>query len=200
MKLRSIMMVMALIAFLSTATGGYLYFSSLTDSAVREADRQAAAQVMATRNLVASNLAEDLKIVQALAGLKEFHQALADPSKEALEIANQQLDHFRLSMNFSVCYLMDRSGTTVATTNRDEPGSFLGQNYAFRPYFIWAMLGVPTTYMAVGVTTGIPRCFLQLPGLWPRGPRSPGGGRDQGFPGSCGQPVADSGPRQPAAG
>ena len=163
MKLRSILLILALIAFLSTAVGGFLYFSFLTDSILRDAERRAAAQVMATQSLVSTTMAEDLRIVQTLAGFKELSRAILKPSSETLEAANELLDHFRLNMNFSVCYLMDRTGLTIAASNRNEPGSFVGSNYWFRPYFMQAMLGVPNIYMAIGVTTGVPGIFYSYP-------------------------------------
>jgi PAS domain S-box-containing protein len=48
---------------------------------------------------------------------------------------------------------MDRAGVTVATSNRDESDSFLGQNFSFRPYFTNAIKGWPTAYMALGITS-----------------------------------------------
>jgi PAS domain S-box-containing protein len=53
--------------------------------------------------------------------------------------------------------LVDRDGNTIASSNRNASDSFVGQNYAFRPYFQHAIKGDPTTflgYMALGVTSG----------------------------------------------
>ena len=41
MKLRVILLLLSLLAFLSAATGGYLYYSSLQKSAFQEAEMQA---------------------------------------------------------------------------------------------------------------------------------------------------------------
>jgi PAS domain S-box-containing protein len=48
---------------------------------------------------------------------------------------------------------MDRSGKTIASTNRLAPDSFVGQNFAFRPYFKDAISGKPSTYLALGITS-----------------------------------------------
>ena len=45
MKLRLILLVLSLLAFLSASTGGYLYYSSIKESALKEAERQAVARV-----------------------------------------------------------------------------------------------------------------------------------------------------------
>lgn len=57
-------------------------------------------------------------------------------------------------------YLLDLSGTTLAASNWNEPGSFVGINYSFRPYFSDAIASGEGRYYAVGVTTGKPGYFL----------------------------------------
>ena len=67
--------------------------------------------------------------------------------------ANAVLEHFQTTLEASACYLIDGEGNTVASSNNGEPGSFVGKNYAFRPYFKRAMQGQPSVYMALGVTS-----------------------------------------------
>ncbi|KKB84362.1 hypothetical protein VW29_10350 [Devosia limi DSM 17137] len=57
-------------------------------------------------------------------------------------------------------YLLDLSGTTLAASNWNEAGSFVGINYSFRPYFSDAITRGEGRYYAVGVTTGKPGYFL----------------------------------------
>ena len=52
-----------------------------------------------------------------------------------------------------MAYLLDASGTTIASSNRGAPDSFLGQKYGFRPYFQSAMAGQAGRYFALGVTS-----------------------------------------------
>jgi len=52
MKLRIILLVLSLLAFLSASTGGYFYYSSIKESAFNEAERQAVARLeMIKKNL-----------------------------------------------------------------------------------------------------------------------------------------------------
>ncbi|MHA3977272.1 sensor histidine kinase [Halovulum sp. GXIMD14794] len=51
-------------------------------------------------------------------------------------------------------YLMDREGTTVAASNWQMERSFVGQNFAWRPYFRRAITGGLGYYHAVGSTSG----------------------------------------------
>ena len=52
-------------------------------------------------------------------------------------------------------YLLDRHGETLAASNWRDWSSFVGNNYAFRPYFIDAVANDSGRYFAVGVTTGM---------------------------------------------
>ncbi len=76
MKLRIILLVLSLLAFLSASTGGYLYYSSLTESAFEEAERQVSLNGERIKNHLSSFLSEYLKSVKTLAGLSELRQAL----------------------------------------------------------------------------------------------------------------------------
>ncbi len=155
MKLRLILLVLSLLAFLSASTGGYLYYSSLKKSAFMEAERQAVARVHAIKKNLSSFLSENIKPVRALAGMKELRQILIRPGDDtALENANAILDHFNETLDVEVCYLMDYGGSTIASSNRNAPDSFLEQNFDFRPYFRQAIQGTPATYLALGTTSG----------------------------------------------
>jgi len=154
MKLRSILLILSLLAFLSASTGGYLYYSALNKSAFKEAERQAESRLeMITKNL-SSFLSENIKPASTLAGMAVLRNAITDSSDSALQAANDMLDQFNATLGTDVCYLMDATGTTIASSNRDAPDSFVGQNFAFRPYFQDAIGGNPSTYMALGTASG----------------------------------------------
>ncbi|MBK5094738.1 MAG: transcriptional regulator, partial [Deltaproteobacteria bacterium] len=152
MKLRIILLVLSFLALLSASIAGYQYYSSLKETAFKEAERQVAVQAERINNSLSSFLSENLKSVKALAGLQELEQALSGTDEAALAKANSILDHFQDSLDADVCYLMDRVGNTVASSNRNAPDSFVGRNFSFRPYWRQAIRGAPASYMALGVT------------------------------------------------
>jgi len=155
MKLRLILLVLSLLAFLSASTGGYLYYSALKKSAFKEAERQAIARVRTIQKNLSSFLSENIKPVRALSGIKELAQLLILPDDTiALKNANAILDHFNKTLNVEVCYLMDAEGDTIASSNRNAPDSFVDKNFDFRPYFQQAIQGSPATYLALGITSG----------------------------------------------
>jgi PAS domain S-box-containing protein len=166
MKLRAILIILSLTAFLSAGTGGYLYYSSIKNSAFEEANRQAVFHAETIRNHLFSFLRENLNSVKALAGLKELPKAILRKDKASLAKVNSILDLFRNAYQVDVCYLIDRQGETIASSNRNAPDSFVGQNYAFRPYFQRTIIGDPIVYlgyMALGVTSGKRGVYYSYP-------------------------------------
>jgi PAS domain S-box-containing protein len=163
MKLRSILAALSLLAFLSVSVAGYLYHSSLIRSTFEEAEREIALQAERTKSSLSSYLSENLNTVSALAGLDGIGRALTRPDGESLSRANALLDHFRRALKADVCYLMDRNGLTVASSNRNAPDSFVGKNFSFRPYWRNAIRGEPSSYMALGVASNVRGVYYSHP-------------------------------------
>ena len=154
MKLRVILLALSIMAVLSASTGGYLYYSAVKDAALNEAERQAVTRLeLITKNL-SSFLSENIKAVKALAGMDELLEMLIRPDAVAQNNANAILDLYKSALEVDVCYLMNYKGDTVASSNRNAPDSFVGKNFAFRPYFQEAFHKAPATYLALGTTSG----------------------------------------------
>ena len=153
-RLRLILLVLSLLAVISATVGGYLYYSAVNTAALKEAERQARVRLEILTKSISSSLLENTKVVRSLSGMDVFAEALVDTGRTFVERANAILDHFRETLEVDVCYLMDGSGATVASSNRHDADSFVGQNFSFRPYFKKAIHGWPTTYLALGITSG----------------------------------------------
>jgi len=164
-KLRIILIVLSLLAFLSASAGGYLYYSSLKKSALKEAERQADLRLRTIKKNLTTFLSENVKPVKTLAGMQALQSALIRPEAQNLAEANATLDHFKKTLAADVCYLMDPDGKTIASTNRSAPDSFVGQNFAFRPYFKNAIAGKPSAYLALGTTSGKRGAYFSHPVL-----------------------------------
>lgn len=95
-------------------------------------------------------LSEDKVVIRAAAG-------------ELTPDINPRLARFASVTRAEAVYLMDRSGLTVAASNWNQPRTFLGQNYGFRPYFKDAIAGRSGEFFAIGVTTGKPGYFVSYP-------------------------------------
>jgi len=101
--------------------------------------------------------------VTALAETNGLPNALRAPTDDNIEKANAILDRYRSALEASVCYLMEKSGNTIASSNRQDPDSFVGKNYGFRPYFKQANDGNTGRYFAVGVTSKAPGYYVSRP-------------------------------------
>lgn len=84
--------------------------------------------------------------------------ALTDPS--ALDGANRYLETISAHAGAAELFLINYQGRTIAASNYAQPGSFVGQDYGFRPYFTQAMQQGHGQFYGIGVTTGVPGFFL----------------------------------------
>jgi len=163
MRLRFIFFVLSLLAFATAVAGGYFYYASLRDAFFDAAKQEAVAHVQTTDNLISQHISNYSRLVDVLSSLQEIRMGLADPTEETLAHANGVLDRFQKGAQVDVCYVMDRSGLTIASSNRSEPYSFVGKDYSFRPYFQEAMNGRSAVYLAMGVTSGKRGIYFSQP-------------------------------------
>lgn len=91
----------------------------------------------------------------------DIKAVLSSPDDLLLRAAlNHRLEQLNRASGANVLYLLNAQGDTLAASNWREWSSFVGNNYAFRPYFRDALKQSSGRYFAVGVTTGIPGYFL----------------------------------------
>ncbi len=105
---------------------------------------------------------------ESLPGLLALDPSLAallrEPRNPArIAAANAYLEAAQQGASVAATYVIDARGDTLAASNWRQPHSFVGQNYAFRPYFRDALKGGLGRFYAVGATTGEPGYFLAAP-------------------------------------
>ncbi len=94
----------------------------------------------------------------------EVLAALLHPTDPArLARANRYLEDISRRAGADALYLMNADGLTLAASNWNDPQSFVGHNYANRPYFIDARAGRSGLFYGVGQTTGVPGLFMSAP-------------------------------------
>jgi hypothetical protein len=91
--------------------------------------------------------------VKAMSGSPWISRVLLSKSPQTLAQADSVLDRYQMRFGACPAYLLSHTGTAIASSNRGAPDSFVGHNYAFRPYFQQAMAGKPGRYFALGVTS-----------------------------------------------
>ncbi|WP_372576151.1 sensor histidine kinase [Ruegeria hyattellae] len=109
------------------------------------------------RSSVTAELARFSHLTHVLARDTYVVDTAAGASTGAL---NQRLEGFADQAGLDAIYLMGPEGLTVAASNFRASSSFVGQSYAFRPYFRQALEGRQGRFYGIGTTTGLPGYFI----------------------------------------
>ena len=115
------------------------------------------------RRLIISQV---LKVHGADSGARPDATLLRARWKAAPDLAglNQDLMHSARELGMvSALYLLDERGNCLATSNAGENNSFLGANFAFRPYFLEAMVGRPGKEFVMGKISKEPGLYFSFP-------------------------------------
>lgn len=75
-------------------------------------------------------------------------------------VINDRLERLARQTRAAAIYVLRADGRTVAASNYRLPTSFVGQNYAFRPYFRDAMRNGDAELFALGTVSGRPGLYL----------------------------------------
>ncbi|MCB1409531.1 MAG: sensor histidine kinase [Rhodobacteraceae bacterium] len=159
---------LALVMVLGLGSLGYqrLHRAALADLTLRGES---------TLSLAVAALNGQLRRYDRLAGLLAQQSAiravLATPGDTvAVDVANVYLRSTARLLEASDIYAMGLDGTTVAASNFDQPRSFIGGNFAFRPYFIDALGRGEGRFYALGTTSRVRGYYFGAPITGPAGP------------------------------
>ncbi len=152
-----------IVAIILTLSSGWILTSFLTGVA----EKNLKDEINREANVVAFSLHDNLGEVEnaamALSHSEQLEEFLSTGSPVDLERATKLLERVNRSLGMSVCYLLDDNGLVVVSSNRSEKDSFVGNNYAFRPYFTGAISGRLATYFAVGGTSNQRGYYAAMP-------------------------------------
>ncbi|KJY85261.1 ATPase [Vibrio galatheae] len=100
---------------------------------------------------ISSKLDKYTHLPQLIAKDSELIAALQSPRNSAqIELTNRYLEQVNEIIQSTDAYLLDEYGNTIASSNWNLDRSFIGRNYAWRPYFSDAIQGQPSQYFALG--------------------------------------------------
>jgi PAS domain S-box-containing protein len=162
-KLRIVLLILALLAFFSALTGGYFYYSSIKKSVIQKAELASELGLAKSKEYFSFLLRDKLGEVKSLSKTNELKFALNKPDGKNIIAANSILVHFNNSLSTEVSYLLDKKGNTISASNFESSDSFIGKNYNFRPYFKKAINGTPAFHMALGITSGKRGAYFGYP-------------------------------------
>ncbi len=113
------------------------------------------AQLDKFTNHIVTKLDKYAHIPQLLSKDKELVLALQNQHNTAqIEVTNRYLEQVNAVIEAEDTYLLNQFGTTIAASNWDLSRTFVGRNFAWRPYFQQAIQGQTSQYFALGTTSG----------------------------------------------
>lgn len=155
--------ISVLCALFIVAASGWAF----TDYLVELASRTVKKNVEDANLIISLNVVNERKRIEnaaaAIAGSPLTLPVLEVNTPNNIAKANNILDRYHKSLDAAACYIIAQDGKTLASSNRNEKDSFVGQNYTFRPYFQEAIKGITFGYFAVGTVSGKRGYFASAP-------------------------------------
>ncbi|KFL20550.1 his Kinase A domain protein [Ralstonia pickettii] len=115
----------------------------------------------------AANLKSTLdryEYLPALVALHPFiHDLLANPTSANVDRANRYLREVNDRAHATATYVIAPSGKALAASNYNQPDSFVGAKYRFRPYFQQAAEGHVGRFYGIGITREEPGYYISQP-------------------------------------
>jgi len=100
-----------------------------------------------------SELEKQRSLPFILAHDPDVSATLLTPNQATVTAMNRKLTTLNSGVGSDVIYLLNRNATTIASSNWQEPTSFVGKNYSFRPYFVQAANTGQGEYFALGTVS-----------------------------------------------
>ncbi|MBY4897644.1 ATP-binding protein [Cupriavidus sp. AU9028] len=132
--------------------------------ALRSATEAVTARAEGAARFNVATLRRDLEkhraLPMVLAQDPDLRNALIGPDTAAVAALNRKLEELAAGTGASVIYLMNRDGLTLAASNWRGADTFVGENYAFRPYFARAAQAGAAEHFALGTISRRPGLYL----------------------------------------
>jgi two-component system C4-dicarboxylate transport sensor histidine kinase DctB len=125
---------------------------------VKDAQRSSLLRLSLIENTLNSIFQKYLYLPELLSHHPHLKLAIEDNDYGAQ--LNELLKSMQISAGVDILYLMNNKGIVIASSNYEKPGSFMNNNYDFRPYFEKSMREGSGLYYGVGITTKVPGYFI----------------------------------------
>ncbi|GAB1623244.1 GHKL domain-containing protein [Agarivorans sp. B2Z047] len=133
-----------------------------------QAKQQQQSQLLEESQRLQRSIQHELDRFRNFPKVLAIQQQLSEPlslnvTSQRRHALNLYLQHVNDLQGSDVTYLLDPSGTTLASSNWQSARSFVGSNYSYRPYFQTAILGKYGQYFALGSRSGIRGYYFSAP-------------------------------------
>jgi len=145
----------ALLAVMAALLAGALTWVATLDRVLGETARRGDDVLNLATEVLAGQLDRFERLPLLIAEHPLIRRLAVDPDNPVLRAeANVYLERIQRQLDATDIYLMDAQGLTVAASNHATATSFVGGNFAFRPYFSDAITGGIGRFYALGTTSG----------------------------------------------
>ncbi len=137
--------------------------------AARDYGRRAALEALAVNGRIEADLKAALLravlerprvLPLVLSQSREVTEMLGAPSTASIDAINRKLEGLVRDTGASVIYVIAADGRAIASSNWQEPTSFVGNDYSFRDYFKRAMADGQAEHFALGSVSRRPGLYI----------------------------------------
>jgi two-component system C4-dicarboxylate transport sensor histidine kinase DctB len=116
-------------------------------------------------DLYAASIEREIEKFAAFPVVMSYDRTIADLAAaprdpDRLAEANRYLQRLNGSIGTLAVYVLDRSGRCIASSNWDQPDSFVGRDLSYRPYFRDLAVGRIERFYGIGTTANEPGYYL----------------------------------------
>jgi len=121
-----------------------------------KADREAQLKIM----LLQAILDKQRTAAQILAQDPDIISSLQRGDVHQLQLINLKLANLAVTTKATVIYVLDNQGTAIAASNWQNPDSFVGNNFAYRQYFLQTQKERAAEHFAQGAVSHKPGLYI----------------------------------------
>jgi two-component system C4-dicarboxylate transport sensor histidine kinase DctB len=158
---RRLLILFALAAGLVAACG--LTWSIAWQRGIDNLRRNAAVRVDRTASALKSTLERYESLPYLLAEHPFVQDVLVSATAPNVLRANRYLEDLNRHARATATYIIQANGLCVAASNWQEPESFVGSEYQFRPYFVDAVKGGVGRFFGIGTISHDPGYYISQP-------------------------------------
>jgi len=158
---RRLLILFALAAGLVVACG--LTWSIAWQRGIDNLRRNAAVRVDRTASALKSTLERYESLPYLLAEHPFVQDVLVSPTAPNVARANHYLEDLNRHARATATYIIQADGLCVSASNWQEPESFVGSEYQFRPYFVDAVKGGVGRFFGIGTISHDPGYYISQP-------------------------------------
>ena len=158
-RLRTALLI--ILAVMAVAAAGYVSFSLSSEDGLDDLRDEADSRLAVLTTALFAPADKYSYLPEVLAVHPMLEDLLRRKSDQArVQQANVLLEQINRTANAAAIYVLNDKGLVIAASNWNEASSFVGQNYAFRPYFQTAMNAGSGKFYGVGTTTMLPGYYI----------------------------------------